>query len=210
VTDLGEIQIDLEEAIAATPTCHQFWGLPARHYSCVVADPPWRFATWSETRQTRAAANHYDVMSLDAIKALPVSDLAYKDCVLLLWASNPMLPHALDVMRAWGFRYSTVAFTWAKTTKKTDESWTPAYHMGLGYWTRQNAELCLLGVRGKPKRIGKGVRQLIVAPRREHSRKPEMFFDRVTDLVPGPYCELFSRQSRAGWATWGNEQEKFG
>jgi N6-adenosine-specific RNA methylase IME4 len=184
-------------------------GLPRNSFAAICADPPWTFKTWSDTRQTRAAANHYDVMSLDDIGALPVGDLAKDDAALFLWATNPMLPQALNVMEAWGFTYKTVAFTWAKTTKKTDRSWAPKWHIGLGYWTRANTESCLLGVRGNPKRVSQAVRQLIVAPLREHSRKPDEFFAGVEALVPGPYLELFSRQSRPGWSCWGNETTKF-
>jgi N6-adenosine-specific RNA methylase IME4 len=120
-----------------------------------------------------------------------------------------MIPHALEVMAAWGFTYKTIGFVWAKTTSRTDMSWAPKYHMGLGYWTRANVEIVLLGVRGKPKRTGKGVRQLIVAPKREHSRKPDEFYERAERLCDGPYLELFSRQSRPGWSAFGNEVGKF-
>lgn len=199
-------QIDLEDAIAAADP---FAGLPRNHFSVICADPPWRFVTWSEKNQTRAAANHYDVMDLDGIKALPVGDLATKDSVLLLWAINPMLPHALDVMRAWGFSYKTIGFCWAKTTRKTQISWIPKYHFGLGHWSRANVEICLLGTKGKPKRNEKGVPQLIVSPVREHSRKPDEFYPRVERLCSGPYLDLFSRESRAGWSSFGNQTGKF-
>lgn len=183
--------------------------LQAGSFRTICADPPWRYRTWSETNQHKSASKHYGLMTIDDIKAMPVGDLAAPDSILLLWAINPMLPHALDVMSAWGFRYSTVGFTWAKTTTKTHASWAPKWHIGLGYWTRANTEFCLLGVKGKPKRISKGVRQLLLAPRREHSRKPDEFFADVERLSPGPYLELFSRTDRPGWETWGNETGKF-
>jgi len=185
-----------------------FDGLMRNGYRVIAADPPWHFKTRSETRQTRAAKNHYDVMNLDEIKALPVSDLADEDSVLFLWAINPMLPQALEVMKAWGFGFKTVAFTWAKTTPKSSV-WLPTYHVGLGYWTRANSEMCLLGTRGRPKRIAYNIRQLIVSPRREHSRKPEEFYDSVERLIDGPRVELFSRRPRDRWECWGNETEKF-
>lgn len=183
--------------------------LPQQRYAVIVADPPWRFRTWSETNQQRSASRYYDLMTTEDILAMPVADLAADDAVLFLWAINPMLPQAIQTMEAWGFRYKTVAFTWAKTTKRTDASWAPKWHLGLGYWTRANTETCLLGVKGKPKRIGKGVRQLLIAPPREHSRKPDEFFAAVEQLVPGPYLELFARQSRPGWTSWGNQTDKF-
>lgn len=186
-----------------------FGELGAQRYGAICADPPWHFRTWSETNQTRAATQHYGVMSLDDICELPVATLAAPDCALFLWAVNPMLPQALRVMDAWGFKYKTVAFTWAKTTTRTDWSWAPKWHIGLGYWTRANTEICLLGTRGKPRRTSQGVRQLLVSPRREHSRKPDEFFSAVEQLVPGPYADLFSRQRRPSWDGWGNEAGKF-
>lgn len=202
---MTERQINLEEAIvAASP----FGGLKHGHYAVIVADPPWHFKTRSETRQGRAAKVHYDVMPLDDIKAMPVSTLAAKDAVLMLWVLNSMLPQGLDVMAAWGFKYKTVAFTWAKMTPKSGFC-APKWHMSLGYYSRQNTESCLLGVRGKPKRTGKDVRQLIVAPRREHSRKPDEFFESAERLFDGPYLELFSRQPRDGWDAFGNQTNKF-
>jgi N6-adenosine-specific RNA methylase IME4 len=144
-------------------------------------------------------------MTMEDILALPVAELAAPDAVLLLWAINSMLPQGLKVMEAWGFTYKTVAFTWAKTTPSSEASWAPVYHMGLGYWTRQNTEQCLLGTRGKPKRTGKDVRQLIVSPRRQHSRKPAEFFQSVERLVPGPFLDLFARERRPNWDVWGNE-----
>jgi N6-adenosine-specific RNA methylase IME4 len=178
--------------------------LPDGRFGAIYADPPWSFATYSKTRQTRAAENHYNVMSLNAIKALPVGDLAADDCACFVWSINSMLPQALDVMTAWGFQFKTVAFTWAKRTP-SDAAW----HMGLGYWTRQNSEHCLLGVRGKPRRRDRGVRELVVEPRREHSRKPDSIARSIERLVPGPYLELFARETRPGWSVWGNETTRF-
>lgn len=186
-----------------------FHNLPKRHFGAICGDPPWRYRTWSETNQHKSASKHYGLMTTDEIKALPVSDLAAEDCVLFLWCINPMLPQGFEVMSAWGFTFKTVAFCWAKTTSRTDQSWVPKYHVGLGHWSRANVEICLLGTRGKPKRLAKDVRQLIVEPRREHSRKPDQFFKSVERLTAGPYLELFSRTDREGWSTFGNETGKF-
>lgn len=199
-------QIDLEEVIALRAP---FAGVGRSDFAVIVADPPWHFKTRSQTRQTRATLNHYSTMTIDEIKALPVAAMAGRDAVLLMWVLNSMLPQGLEVMESWGFDYRTIAFTWAKTTPKTGASWAPKWHMGLGYYSRQNTESCLLGVRGKPKRTGKDVRQLIIAPRREHSRKPDEFFEHVERLFAGPYLELFARQRRDGWSSWGNQTEKF-
>ena len=142
-------------------------------------------------------------MPLAEIEALPVGDLAVPDCALFLWAVAPLLPEALHVMTAWGFQYKTIAFTWAKTTRDG----RPA--IGMGYWTRAGAEVCLLGVRGRPKRLDRGVRQLIVEPRREHSRKPDRVAADVERLVGGPYLELFARTRRPGWTCVGDQLDRF-
>lgn len=202
------LQIDLED-LTAKLRPDPFAHLPRNHFRTICADPPWRFRTWSETNQHKAASKHYPLMMTDDIKALPVSEIAAEHSVLLLWAVNPMVPHAIEVMKAWGFTYKTLGFIWAKTTSRTDMSWAPKYHMGLGYWTRANSEIVLLGVRGKPTRLAKDVRQLIVSSRREHSRKPDEFYERVQRLCGGPYIELFSRKSRPGWISWGDEVGKF-
>lgn len=172
--------------------------LPAGPFGAIVADPPWDFRVWSNRGKGRSAEQHYPVMSLAEIKALPVAESAAPDCALFLWATDPMLPQALDVIAAWGFTYKTVGFCWAKTCRKSD-----GWHVGLGYWTRANAEQCLFATRGKPQRSSKSVRRLIVAPVREHSRKPDEAQERIEALVPGPYLELFARHDRPGWSNWG-------
>jgi N6-adenosine-specific RNA methylase IME4 len=174
---------------------------PTGKYQVIVADPPWSFKTWSDKGRGRAPS--YKLMGLTQIMQLPVHELAADHCALFLWCSNPLLPDALRVISAWGFDYRTVAFNWAKTTRRS-KPWSPKWHMGLGYYTRSNSEQCLLGVRGAPKRLDRGVRQLIIS---EHSRKPDEFFRAVERLVPGPYCELFARQMREGW--WGDEVDHF-
>jgi N6-adenosine-specific RNA methylase IME4 len=171
-----------------------------RHYAVILADPPWTFATYSRKGKGRSAEAHYDCMSLADIRALPVADWAAPDCALFLWVTDPSLPQALEVIAAWGFVYKTVAFTWAKTTKNG-----AGFPIGCGYWTRANPEQCLLATRGRPQRLSRAVPQLIVAPRREHSRKPDEAYERIEALVPGPYLELFARAPREGWHSWGYE-----
>jgi N6-adenosine-specific RNA methylase IME4 len=129
-----------------------------------------------------------------------VSDLAAEDCVLFLWAVDPLLDKAFDLMRAWGFEYKTVAFYWVKQNMKSDGFFT-----GLGYWTRANPEQCLLGTRGNPRRLGKDVRKLVMDRRREHSRKPDQIRERIERLVRGPYLELFARDTKRGWDCWGDQ-----
>ena len=97
-----------------------------------------------------AAENHYPTMSIDELCALPVAELAAKDSALFMWATFPQLPEALRLIRAWGFTYKSVAFVWLKKNKKAD-SW----FYGLGFWTRANAEICLLATKGTPEAAGR-------------------------------------------------------
>lgn len=145
------------------------------------------------------------------IKALPVADLCAPDACLFMWAVWPTLPDALEVMKAWGFEYKTCAFSWIKADPRQLEMFNDDIvpYMGLGYWTRANSEICLLGTRGNPKRVNADVRQAIVEPKREHSRKPDCVPGRIERLVNGPYLELFARTERAGWSSWGNQTTKF-
>jgi N6-adenosine-specific RNA methylase IME4 len=179
-----------------------FAPLPPILAGAILADPPWRWRAWSQKGEGRSAVNHYDVLDLEALKALPVESVAAKDCALFLWAIDSMLPEALELVDAWGFVFKTVAFNWVKTTLAGDR-----FPFGCGYWTRANPEQCLLAARGKPQRLARDVPQLIVAPRgREHSRKPLEAYDRIERLVAGPYCELFARgPTRPGWTPWGDE-----
>ena len=142
-------------------------------------------------------------MSIDELCALPVETLAEKDCLLFLWATFPQLPEALRLIRAWGFTFKTVAFVWLKLNKKS-----PTWFYGLGYWTRGNAEICLLAKRGKPKRRSAGVHQFIISPVEEHSKKPQEARERIVQLMGDvPRIELFARQKTPGWDVWGNEVE---
>jgi N6-adenosine-specific RNA methylase IME4 len=177
-----------------------FQGLPRGYYGAILADPPWRFQTWSPKGMGRAP--DYLTMTPGQICALPVDELAARDCVLCLWMSWPMLQQALQVIDRWRFTYKTCAFAWIKANG-TEVA------VGTGYWTRANSECCLLATRGKPKRINADVRQAIIEPRREHSRKPDCVYRRIERLVAGPYLELFARQRRPGWDCWGHEVDKF-
>lgn len=169
-------------------------------FPAILADPPWAFKTYSEKGKGRSADRHYSCMTIDEIEELPVNALADKNSVLFLWTTSPMIPRALEVIDAWGFSYKTVAFTWVKVNRKA-----PGFFMGNGYWTRANSEYCLLATQGHPHRKHRDVRQLIVAPRREHSRKPDDTYECIERLVDGPYLELFARYKRKGWSSWGNE-----
>ena len=173
-----------------------------RKYSVIYADPPWSFDVWSGEGKDRSAENHYPTMTQAEIEALPVGALAADDCALFMWAVMPQLPEALRVIEAWGFDYKTCAFVWVKQTQDEER-----FATGMGYWTRANAEVCLLATRGSPARLNADVHQVVLAPRSEHSRKPEEVAARIERLVPGPYIELFARRPREGWEAWGNQAD---
>lgn len=180
--------------------------LPPQRFKTILADPPWAFKTYTGGKGTphRSAEDHYSTVETTGLAQIPVADAAEKDCALFMWAVDSHLEDAMALAEAWGFKFKTIAFIWVKTTAAGEP------RMGMGYWTRKQAEVCLLFTRGKPKRIGKGVRQVIMAPRREHSRKPDEQYDRIEALVDGPGLELFARQhARPGWTCWGNEVGKF-
>jgi site-specific DNA-methyltransferase (adenine-specific) len=171
-------------------------------YQIIYADPPWKFNFQKRNGlSVEAIEKLYKTMRDEDIINLPVVEIADKDCILFLWVMNSELPLALRVIEAWGFKYKTVAFTWVKTTKNT-------YHFGGGNWTRSNPELCLLATRGKVKRISASVRNLIISPLREHSRKPDEIRDLIVQLVGNlPRIELFARTKIEGWDVFGNEVE---
>ena len=140
-------------------------------------------------------------MKLADICALPVADLADRDCALFLWATFPNLYEAFEVIKAWDFEYKTVAFVWVKRNKKFEGWFT-----GLGHWTRANAEICLFATKGKPKRVSKGVRQIIDNPIERHSKKPDVARERIVELMGDvPRIELFAREKAGGWDVFGNE-----
>lgn len=190
-----------------------FADLPKNHFGVILADPPWHFQALASPPygKGRAAESHYQTMKEADICALPVADLAADDCVLFMWACWPMIEQAFRVVRDWGFVFKTCGFCWIKADATQihmfDEEIEP--DMLLGYWTRSNSEVCLLATRGKPKRMAADVRQAIIAPKREHSRKPKGVHARIERLCSGPYLELFARQSRPNWTTWGNQATKF-
>lgn len=194
--------------IATTKTGRETFGeeiMSGAPYGIIYADPPWEYR---RTAGHGVACAHYPTMSDEEIAALPVPELAAKDCALLMWATSPKLPDAIKVVQRWGFVYKTVFFTWIKT----DSHGNPL--CGLGSYTRSSTEICLLGVKGNvmPWKQSSAVRQTILAPRREHSRKPlearqriDVFFDASL-----PRIELFAReQGYRGWTVWGNDTSKF-
>ncbi len=166
-------------------------------FSIILSDPAWTYADPARAGN-RGAGCKYPLMTHRDLCALPVESIAADDCVLFLWATMPLLQEALEVIVDWGFTYKTNAFTWVKTCA------TGSYFMGMGRWSRANAELCLLATRGKPSRVSAGVNSIIAAPRGRHSAKPPETRDRIVRLCGDhPRVELFARESCPGWTSLG-------
>lgn len=175
---------------------------PPGGFDLIMADPPWSFDNFSAKGERKNAKAHYSCMRLADIKAMPVEILAANDCVLWLWATNPMLPQAIETLAAWGFQFKTAGH-WGKMTKNGKIAF------GTGYILRGAGEPFLIGTRGSP-RTSRSVRSLILAPIREHSRKPDEAFEAAERLMPDARrIELFARQARPGWAAWGDQIDRF-
>lgn len=178
-------------------------------YSIIYADPPWSYRDKAQAGK-RGVEFKYPTMTIDDIKNLPVHRITDDDCVLFLWVTFPLLQEGLDTIKAWGFEYKTVAFNWIKKNKKSDSPF-----WGMGNWTRSNSEICLMGVKGKPKRESARVHsvigtheEVVYSPIREHSRKPDEIREKIVELCGDvPRIELFARESTDGWDVWGNEVE---
>lgn len=194
---------------------------PFGGFNMIMADPPWQFELHSALGEEKAPQAHYQCESTQDICDMPVEAIAADDCLLWLWATNPMLPDAFKVLDAWGFEFKT-AGTWAKRTVHGKDAF------GTGYVLRSSNEPFLIGTRGKPKTT-KSTRSTVAtyddgahasdlpyssitieAVAREHSRKPDEAFTAAENLMPeARRVELFSRQVRKGWSVWGNETGKF-
>jgi N6-adenosine-specific RNA methylase IME4 len=171
-------------------------------FSTIYADPPWRF----QNRTGKMAPEHqrllrYPTMTLEEILELPVNRLAAAAAHLYLWVPNALIAEGLEVMKRWGFTYKT-NLVWYKVRKDGGPD-----GRGVGFYFRNVTELLLFGVRGRMRTLRPGRTQVNVVSRRkrEHSRKPDEFYDLIERCSPGPYLELFARRARPGWTQWGNE-----
>lgn len=187
--------------------------LPEGPFGCILADPPWSFRTFSGDKTVPTlAADPYQTMTLDELKALPVSEVAAVDCLLVMWIVSSHLTQAVELAEAWGFTYRSIGPVWAKERAPDQAEMfgdDPICDLGMGYWFRQQCEIALVFGKGSPTRLSASVRQFVGEPRREHSRKPAVIHDRIQQLVAGPYLELFAREPREGWTVWGNQTDKF-
>jgi site-specific DNA-methyltransferase (adenine-specific) len=175
-----------------------------RMYDIIYADPPWKYNDRrnKHTRFCGGAMAHYPVLDYKKIARLNIQSITKEDAVLCLWATYPMLKEALYVMEKWGFKYKTQLFTWIKTNKNNGKPF-----FGIGYYTKSNAEVCLLGVKGQTlKPITNKISSVIISPREAHSKKPEEARYRIEQLWGDrDRIELFARGKHRGWDCWGNE-----
>ncbi len=177
--------------------------LPDIEARAIVVDAPLAFATWSRKGEGRSPQHHYSCMTFEQLAAIPVANVA-RPTAFCCCGFHCSVFLVKPLMRAWGFAFSGAGFTWVKQNRSG-----VGWFMGGGYGTRHNVEICWLGRRGSPRRKSAGVRELIIAPVREHSRKPDEIYGRVEALSNGPYIELFARQQWPGWTWVGDEVGKF-
>lgn len=210
-----------ETAATEAATAGEFVNIydTSNKYDIIYADPPWNY---NDKNCAGAAAAQYATMKLDELAALPIPQIAAKNCVLFMWATYPKLEDAQALIKAWGFKYKSIAFQWVKLNKAADkekllhalqnsDSLEAALQkicfFGLGRWTRGNTEPCLIAIKGKPARVSPGVGQLIFAPLGRHSAKPPETRNKIIELTGGGMqrIELFARQHAPGFDCWGNE-----
>lgn len=182
-----------------------------KKYKIIYADPAWSYRDYTSREVAEKNLNKnskksvvmkYNVMKTNDLCSLPIKNISAEDCILFMWVTMPKLNECFELMKSWGFKYSTCGFTWIKKNKKN----TSTNFWGMGRWTRSNAELCLIGIKGKPQRISKSIHSVIETPIEEHSKKPDCVRDKIVELCGDlPRIELFARQYAEGWDCWGNE-----
>jgi len=177
---------------------------PNKKYKIIYADPPWSYNDKRDgggARTYGGATDHYPTMDIEAIKSLPIASISDTDCLLFLWVTFPLLQEGLDTMKAWGFKYKTLGFSWIKTNSKNNQPF-----FGIGWYTKSNAEICLIGVKGKPFKVSNKISSVVISPRGRHSEKPALIRDRIVEFAGDlPRIELFARKAAEGWDAWGNE-----
>lgn len=179
---------------------------PDKKYQIILADPPWPYSSDPNSKRGiwGLADQQYETMDMEDLKKLPVSNLADNNCILFMWATFPNLQQALDLMKAWGFTFKTVAFVWEKLDKTNN---TPKKY-GLGWYTRSNCEIVMLGRKGKFFRNSASVQQIIKSTISKHSQKPDEVRKRILKLCGDlPRIELFARTPIHGWDVWGNDEK---
>lgn len=185
-----------------------------KKYQIIYADPPWNYTDKSKHRG--GAARHYNSPTLEDLKRLDVQSISQDNSVLMMWATYPMITEALELIKAWGFKYKSCLFTWIKLNRRAETMGliSPTtggvdIFCGMGHYSRSNAEICLIATRGKAlERKDKSIKQVIHSPIRSHSEKPDEARERIEKLYGDvPRIELFARKQHVGWDVWGNEVE---
>jgi len=169
-----------------------------KKYKIIYADPPWKYKNMGNIQ---AVANkHYKTMNNKDICNLPIKNISDNNSILFLWATFPKIQEALDVIKAWGFEYKTVGFVWIKKNKNLTN------FFGVGWYTKSNTEVCLIGVKGKAPKISNKISQIIETIREKHSKKPNIVRNKIIEFCGDiPKIELFAREKIEGWDVWGNE-----
>jgi len=171
--------------------------LPPGKYNIIYADPPWQYYEGGQKNQ----AQHYDTYTVEELKQMPLDDIAADNCILFLWVTFPILDQVFDLIKWWGFNYSTVGFVWVKSKKDNT-----GFAFGLGNWTRSNAELCLIATKGSIERKDASISQIIYSPKEGHSKKPAIVKKKIVQLVGElPRIELFGRERTPGWDIMGDQ-----
>lgn len=169
-----------------------------KKYKIIYADPPWAYRNMGNIQAT--ANSHYNTMSQKEIESLPIHKIADVNSILFLWATFPKIQEALDTIKAWGFEYKTVGFTWVKKNKNGGN------FFGVGWYTKSNAEVCLIATKGKAPKVSNSISSIIESVREQHSKKPNEARKRIVEFCGNiPRIELFARQYADGWDCWGNE-----
>ncbi len=172
-----------------------------KKYKIIYADPPWQYND-KLVSMGGSAESHYKVMTIDDICNLDVNSIAHEDCILFCWGTWPLTPEIFRVIESWGFEFKTCGFIWIK------EHMSGTSKMGMGHWTRGNSEYCLIGVKGKPKRIAADVSQIVKSEIKEHSQKPDIIRKNIVKLCGDlPRIELFARTLISGWDVFGNDEK---
>ena len=174
-----------------------------KKYNIIYADPPWQFTKHFVNKgNARNVEKEYSTMNNDDIFNLPINKIIKENSILFLWATSPKLHIAIECIKRWGFDYKTCGFVWVKKNKKSNTKF-----WGMGFYTRQNAEFCLIATKGKGlKRLNNAIHQIIEMPIEKHSKKPDIIRDNIVKLYGDlPRIELFARQHADGWDYWGNE-----
>ena len=179
-----------------------------KKYQIIYADPPWSYRNMGNIQAT--ANSHYNTMKQDDIENLPIDKIAAENCILFLWATFPKIQEALNTIKAWGFEYKTVGFTWIKKNKNGGN------FFGVGWYTKSNAEVCLIGTKGKSPKISNSISSIVESVREGHSKKPDIVRKKIVEFCGDiPRIELFARKEDSlfeyadwkGWDVWGNEVE---